>query len=104
MATVIESHGVKTPRKLTICEVHRRMLDVLTLRLLPNDPELFDELLPMLDTAYVMGKKMAGKLNQYKFQYDQGWWEKQQPEILESIRADREKRVAILQARDNEKN
>jgi len=99
MRTTIETQGTLVPAKLTICEVHRRMLDILTLKLLPKDQDLFDELLPLLDTAYVMGKKMAGKLIQYKNDYDADWWERQRPEIIESIRIDRAKRIAVLEGR-----
>jgi len=56
------------PRR-TICEVHRELYREIESRN-PNDP-----LLNKIEEAFKMGKKMNNKLRQYKFNYDDGWWE-----------------------------
>lgn len=53
----------------TICEIHRRMYRMIVDR----DPD--DPLLPLLQTAFNMAKKMGNKLRKYKHDYDDGWWE-----------------------------
>jgi len=55
---------------LTICEVHRQIYA----GILSDRPK--DELIELLEKAYSMGKRMDAKLRQYKFDYDEGWWEK----------------------------
>jgi len=65
----------------TICEVHREIYDIL------NDDETLefkvkDEIIELLEEAYLMAKKMNGKLHQYKKNYDDGWWEKQKQSII----------------------
>ena len=60
----------KKPKQLrTICEVHREIYRELRKRN-NNDP-----LLQKLEEAFDMAKKMNNKLRQYKFNYDDGWWE-----------------------------
>lgn len=55
--------------KQTICELHRRIYRELVARD-PNDP-----LIPLLQQAFDMAKKMGNKLRKYKYDYDEGWWE-----------------------------
>ncbi len=57
------------PRR-TICEVHRELYRLL------NTEENKDTVIPLIEEAYVMAKKMNNKLRQYKYHYDDGWWEK----------------------------
>jgi len=53
----------------TICEVHREMYDIVI------EKDCVDEkLVQLLQESFVMAKKMDGKLRQYKFGYDEGWW------------------------------
>ena len=61
----------------TICEVHREMYDLL-------QEEKIDrkQLVDLLQEAYGLGKKMDAKLRQYKFNYNDGWFEDQKEEIL----------------------
>jgi len=56
----------------TICEVHRKIYRELKRR------DQKDPLLSKLAQAFDMGKRMDAKLRQYKFNYDDGWWEKNQ--------------------------
>ena len=53
----------------TICELHRRMYRELNRRN-PKDP-----LIPLLQKAFDIGKKMNNKLRKYKNDYDDGWYE-----------------------------
>jgi hypothetical protein len=53
----------------TVCELHRRIYRELVARD-PNDP-----LIPLLQQAFDMAKKMGNKLRKYKYDYDEGWWE-----------------------------
>lgn len=54
----------------TICEVHREIYR----ELLSRNPN--DFLLQKIEEAFTMAKKMNNKLRQYKFNYDNDWWEK----------------------------
>ncbi len=55
--------------KQTVCEIHRRIYRELVRR----DPK--DPLIPLLQQAFDMAKKMGNKLRKYKYDYDEGWWE-----------------------------
>ena len=54
----------------TICEVHREIYD----KIQSIDSDFQKELMPLLEEAYGMAKKMNNKLRQYKFNYDDEWW------------------------------
>lgn len=82
------THKVKDKR--TICEVHREMWDLIDAEI--QDETLKNKLFEKIEEAYVMAKKMNEKLRQYKHNYDDGWWEKQQKEIVESKRELRKNR------------
>jgi hypothetical protein len=53
----------------TICEVHREMHDLVI------EKDYDEKLIQLLEESFVMAKKMNNKLRQYKFNYDDGWWE-----------------------------
>jgi hypothetical protein len=53
----------------TICEVHREMHDLVI------EKGYDEKLIRLLEEAFDMAKKMNRKLRQYKFDYDDGWWE-----------------------------
>lgn len=59
-----------TQKTRTICEVHREIYRELTKR------DANDFLLKKIEEAFNMAKKMNNKLRQYKYNYDDGWWEK----------------------------
>ncbi len=68
----------------TICEVHREIYDILD-----NideeevlECEVKDNIIKLLEEAYLMAKKMNQKLQQYKYNYDDGWWEKEKKSII----------------------
>lgn len=65
--------------KRTICEVHREIYDILEDHF--SDSEYFDGISEKLEEAYNMAKKMNAKLQQYKFKYDDTWWETTTKEI-----------------------
>lgn len=68
----------------TICEVHREIYDILYEDLTSDRRE---DVLDKLEEAYGMAKKMNTKLRQYKFNYDDDWWEKERAsEIEEKLR------------------
>lgn len=77
--------SIKDKKKInpfrTICEVHREIYDIIIKDKTISD-ELSNELIELLEDAYVMAKKMNAKLRQYKHNYDDGWWEEQREEIL----------------------
>lgn len=62
----------------TICEVHREIYDIM--QQFPDSPEKQD-IENKLEEAFLMAKKMNAKLRQYKFNYDDGWWEQQSQEM-----------------------
>jgi hypothetical protein len=64
----------------TICEVHREIHDILLN--IDIDEKTANELIRLLEEAYHMGKKMDGKLRQYKNNYDDGWWKMEKDAIL----------------------
>lgn len=75
--------------KRSICEVHRELYDLAHANL--KGPAL-QEFTDKLEEAYTMAKKMQAKLRQYKGNYDEGWWERQEEEIVKeklSMRAGR---------------
>jgi hypothetical protein len=63
----------------TICEVHREIYDLIVAN---KNIKNKDEIVKLIDEAYIMAKKMNGKLYQYKENYDDGWWEEQKAEII----------------------
>lgn len=59
--------GRKRPMdRNTICEKHRQIYDLLVVRCAEHSPELLEEVVPLLEQAYVMGMKMTRKLFEYK--------------------------------------
>ena len=68
--------------KRTICEVHREIWDIIDAEI--QDKALTERLFEKLEESYFMAKKMDGKLRQYKFNYDNDWWEKEKPNILKA--------------------
>lgn len=65
----IQREGVY--HKRTICEVHREIYRDLKKRGFVDDHPIVIRLME----AYDMGKKMNNKLRQYRYEYDDGWWE-----------------------------
>ena len=65
--------------KRTICEVHREMYDIIIDSLEPGPTK--DNLESKIEEAFLMAKKMDGKLRQYKNNYDDGWWERESEAI-----------------------
>jgi hypothetical protein len=84
------------PRKdRTICEVHREIY-----RMLKADGVKDDSLLvELLYEAYIMAKKMSQKLRQYKHNYDDNWWKKNNPrfgEFMDELKGENKKNVNSL--------
>ena len=69
----------KSQKYRTICEVHRELYDLVYAHM-PNGPVKKD-IEDKLEEAFLMAKKMNDKLRQYKFNYDDDWWELQSKEI-----------------------
>lgn len=65
----------------TICEVHRELYDFL-IKEEKIDNETANKIIDFLEEAYLIGKKMNSKLRQYKFNYDDGWFEKSKEKIV----------------------
>lgn len=61
--------------KRTICEVHREIYDIVMDSYEPSKTR--DNIETKLEEAFTMAKKMNSKLRQYKYDYDDGWWEKE---------------------------
>ena len=62
----------------TICEVHREIYREIH-NLYHNkkiDKDECETITEKLEEAFDFAKKMNNKLKQYKFNYDDGWWEK----------------------------
>lgn len=66
------------PSLRTICEVHREMYDIICEMNDNNEKNLLQE---KIEEAFNMAKKMDAKLRQYKFNYDDDWWEKESQKI-----------------------
>lgn len=79
-------------KRRTICEVHREMYDIVLADVLEKN--IKEQLISRLEESYSMGKKMSLKLQQYKFNYDENWWEKES-KLLKTqkhlLRSEREK-------------
>ena len=58
----------------TICEVHREIYDIL--EVIDINSKTKEKMVDLLEEVFIMGKKMSSKLHQYKFKYDDTWWEK----------------------------
>lgn len=85
------SGAVNSDGRRTICEVHREIYDILDTHL--RDSEHFPVLVEKLEEVYRMGKKMSAKLRQYKFNYDDDWWETISKQEAKARLADRKKRA-----------
>jgi len=84
----------------TICEVHREIHDLLLEGSI--NQKLTNELIDLLETAYRMGKKMDGKLRQYKHNYDDNWWKKTRDEILvEKLGRRKNRQMTFISKDDN---
>lgn len=81
---------LKVAPRRTICEVHREIWDVLDENL--ENGKVKELCFAKIEEAYVMAKKMNQKLIQYKHDFDENWWEAQQPDILVSKQELRQKR------------
>jgi len=66
------------PNFRTICEVHREIYDIICEI---NDDDTKNLLQEKVEEAFNMAKKMDAKLRQYKFNYDDEWWQKESQEI-----------------------
>ena len=61
----------KRQKLRTLCEVHREMYRALkTMDVSEDDPIIKD-----LDEAFKIGIKLVAKLRQYKYRFDNGWYE-----------------------------
>lgn len=75
--------GFKKTKKIqkfrTICEVHREIYDLV----FDNMPDGLakQDIENKLEEAFLMAKKMNDKLRQYKYNYDDDWWELQSKEL-----------------------
>ena len=56
--------GERVNHKRTICEVHREIYDDLEYMLKDSDPTLFHMLIPKLEEAFLMAKKMAKRMKE----------------------------------------
>jgi len=56
----------------TICEVHRQLYVAVIMR------KPTKEIVKLIEEAYGLGKKMDKKLREYKKDYDEGFWQKNQ--------------------------
>lgn len=59
----------RSTKRVTICEVIRQIYDKLILRLVDEDEEFLEEVIPLLEEAYIMGMKMARRMIEQKI-YD----------------------------------
>jgi hypothetical protein len=57
--------GTRVSKKLTICEIHRQLYDLLVVEL-QDKPELLNKVKKLLDNACEIGIKMTKKLIEYK--------------------------------------
>lgn len=85
MTREIEKKNQSNKNLRTICEVHREIYDIIYDG---NDEKLKD----LINEAYGMAKKMDAKLRQYKYNYDDEWWEKEREEVLKEKLTKRNKR------------
>lgn len=64
----------RTSKLRTICEVHREIYDkILEDKTIKN--KTANNMINLLNEAYIMAKKMNNKLRQYKHNYDDDWWQ-----------------------------
>lgn len=54
--------GAKISKECTICETHRQIYDLLVTELHGSNPGLLTRVVPLIETAYIMGMKIGGKL------------------------------------------
>ena len=84
----------------SICEVHRELHDILmSEKSIPND--VADQMITLLEEAYIMAKKMNNKLRQYKFNYDDGWWEQSNDELIKEKLKRRNVNKTVSQVKHN---
>jgi hypothetical protein len=64
------SKGKTVYPKLTICEKHRMIYDLLVLKLAKTRPDVIREIVPHLEQAFLMGVKLNKKLVEHKLSED----------------------------------
>lgn len=68
----------KVQKFRTICEVHREIYDIVYDI---EDDKIKNDIIDKLEEAFLMAKKMNEKLRQYKYNYDDNWWELTSKEV-----------------------
>jgi len=63
---IFQTHkGKYSQRKMSICEVHQQIYDILVLNM-QDKPEVLKKLIPLLETAFSQGISIVHKLIEYK--------------------------------------
>ena len=70
--------GKKTNNRRMICEIHREIYDLCVINLLDEKPELFEEIVDLLEEAYITGVKMTNRLAEHNLK-DKELFFKQSP-------------------------
>lgn len=55
---------------VTICEKHREIYDVLVIELAVTRPDVIEKIVPLLESAFLMGVKLNKKLVEHKLSED----------------------------------
>lgn len=85
--------GQRIDGERTICEVHRRIADLLICRL-QDRPEVVKEILPELNDAYKMGIRLVLALIDKKIALPA--WDRTNIEQVKKLRAERNRLVKVL--------
>jgi len=63
---IFQTHkGKYSQKKLTICEIHQQIYDIIVLNF-QDKPEVLKKLIPLLETAFSQGISIVHKLIEYK--------------------------------------
>lgn len=82
--------------KVTICEKHREIYDVLITELATTRPDVIERIVPLLEEAYIMGIKLNKRLVEHKLSEDYT----APANDMEKAKELREKRIRLVEMLD----
>lgn len=80
-------------RKHTICEVHRKIYDILVIELATTRPDVLKRIVPLLEEAFILGTRMNKKMAENKLNMLLTWPDHNYEDAIEL----RTERVRLIQ-------
>ena len=90
--------GEMVYEKMTICEVHRIIYDLLVINLYKENRELLKDIIKPLEEAFIIGVRMNHRLIKHKCGMDE-WADKN--DNIEELKKIRQQRINIINEKSN---